>query len=177
MFEVDEFVVYPAQGVGKIESIDHQKIGGVSCELYIVRILANNITLMVPVRNALNVGLRRLIDKDEAQSILTQLTNTESAAVYTGQNWNRRFREYSDKLKSVDPANVAVVVRELLLIGRTKELSFGERRLLEQAMTLIVGELSEVLACSEAALREQIQSVYAPPPVPTVPTAPPVPGE
>lgn len=166
MFKVHEFVVYPAQGVGKIESIDHQEIGGATCELYIVRILANNITLMVPVRNAINVGLRRLIDKDQAQSILDSLTNPEPATVYTGQNWNRRFREYSDKLKSVEPAQVAIVVRELLLIGRAKELSFGERRLLEQAMTLIVGELSEVLACPEQKLREQIQAVYAPPPAP-----------
>lgn len=166
MFEVNEFVVYPAQGVGKIERIDHQEIGGAQCELYIVRIIANNITLMVPVRNAVNVGLRRLIDKEQAGDILEQLTSTETATVYTGQNWNRRFREYSDKLKSENPASVAVVVRELLLISRAKELSFGERRLLEQAMTLVVGELSEVLGRPEQELREQIQAVYAPEPAP-----------
>ena len=164
MFQADEFVVYPAQGVGKIESIDHQDVGGATCEFYIVRILANNITLMVPVHNAANVGLRRLISKEHAESVLAFLMRSDDDAVYTGQNWNRRYREYSDKLKSEDPANVAVVVRELLLIGRSKELSFGERRLLEQAMTLVTGELSEVLGTAETELRESIQAVYAPPP-------------
>ena len=172
MFQVDELVVYPAQGVGKIESIDHQEIGGATCEFYIVRIVANNITLMVPVHNAANVGLRHLIDKEHAATVLDALTNAEECTVYTGQNWNRRYREYSDKLKSEDPAQVAVVMRELLLISRNKELSFGERRLLEQAMQLVLGELSEVLGQPEQELRDTVQAVYAPPPPPS-----PQPGE
>lgn len=162
LFQSDDFVVYPAQGVGKIERVDHQEIGGISCEFYIVRIVANNVTLMVPVQNAANVGLRRLIDKEQAQTVLNQLLNAEDASVYTGQNWNRRYREYSDKLKSSDPAEVAIVVRELLLIGRVKELSFGERRLLEQAMALVIGELAVVLALSETTLRDTLQAAYAP---------------
>ena len=155
MFTPDDLVVYPAQGVGKIERIDRQNIGGIACEFYIVRIRANNITLMVPVNNAVN---------DEAQRILQTLRGDTDTPVYTGQNWNRRFREYSERLKSPELAVVTEVLRELLLIGRGKELSFGERRLQEQAMGLVTGELAEVLELSEDSLRGELLERYAPPP-------------
>ena len=161
MFSPDKLVVYPAQGVGRIERIDHKDIGGVACEFYIVRIRANNITLMVPVHNAVNVGLRPLITRKEASRILDMLRTDRDRTVFTGQNWNRRFREYSERLKSPELAVVADVLRELLLIGRTKELSFGERRLLEQAMSLVGGELAEVLGLSADELREELTALYA----------------
>ena len=164
MFTPDDLVVYPAQGVGKIERIDRQNIGGIACEFYIVRIRANNITLMVPVNNAVNVGLRTLTPKDEAQRILQTLRGDTDTPVYTGQNWNRRFREYSERLKSPELAVVTEVLRELLLIGLGKELSFGERRLQEQAMGLVTGELAEVLELSEDSLRGELLERYAPPP-------------
>lgn len=163
MFAPDNLVVYPAQGVGRIERIDHKDIGGVACEFYIVRIRANSITLMVPVHNAVNVGLRPLITRKEASRILDVLRSDRERTVFTGQNWNRRFREYSERLKSPDLAVVADVLRELLLIGRNKELSFGERRLLEQAMSLVGGELAEVLGVSQDELREDLLALYAAP--------------
>lgn len=166
MFTSDDLVVYPAQGVGKIERIDCQNIGGMTCELYIVRIRANNITLLVPVNNAANVGLRTLTSGEEAERILHSLRSDTGKTIYTGQNWNRRFREYSERLKSPDLSVVTEVLRELLLIGRAKELSFGERRLQEQAMCLVTGELAEVLGLSEEALREELQEIYAPTPLP-----------
>ncbi len=160
MFQADELVVYPAQGVGKIERITQDEISGVQCEFYIVRIVSNNITLMVPVHNALSVGLRPLSDNNKAKEILEILCSNTEITVHTGQNWNRRFREYTEKLKSVDLTQVAKVVRELLLIGRNKELSFGEKRLLEQAMSLITGELAEVLGMDEPSLKDKILSHY-----------------
>ena len=82
MFTSDDLVVYPAQGVGKIERIDSKTVGGIVCELYIVRIRANNVTLMVPVNNAAHVGLRTLTPKDEALTILESLRNESGKAVY-----------------------------------------------------------------------------------------------
>ena len=164
MFAPDDLVVYPAQGVGKIERIDRQNIGGIACEFYIVRIRANNITLMVPVNNAANVGLRTLTPEADAQGILETLRGDTDKTIYTGQNWNRRFREYSERLKSPDLAVVTEVLRELLLISRSKELSFGERRLQEQAMGLVTGELAEVLHLTEDSLREELLERYAPAP-------------
>jgi len=166
MFTPDDLVVYPAQGVGKIERIDRKTVGGVACELYIVRIRANNITLMVPVNNAAHVGLRALTAPADAEAILESLRTDSGKTIYTGQNWNRRFREYSDRLKNPDLSIVAEVLRELLLIGRSKELSFGERRLQEQAMGLVTGELEQVLHLNEDDIRDELLGIYAPPPVP-----------
>lgn len=163
MFIIGTLVVYPAQGVGEIERIDHKDIGGAMCDFYIVRIRSNNITLMVPVKNASNVGLRALISAEQAADILKELHGDLEKIIFTGQNWNRRFREYSERLKSSNLSVVAEVLRELLLIGRTKELSFGERRLLEQAMNLVSGELAEVLSLSANELKDELINLYAPP--------------
>ena len=161
MFSVGDLVVYPAQGVGKIESIDQKSIGDAFCAFYIVRILNNDITLMVPVNNAHNVGLRALTSMEHARNILDGFADHSPFSGYTGQNWNRRYREYTERLKSSKLTDVANVLHELLLIGRNKELSFGERRLLEQAMSLVSGELSIVLNNSEQTVRDTIQQAFA----------------
>jgi len=161
LFKIGDLVVYPAQGVGTIESIENKTVGGGECEFYIVRILTNNITLMVPVSNAENVGLRSLISPDKAAELLNRLLETNLEQIHTGQNWNRRFREYSEKLKSRDLGDVVVVLLELLTIGKVKELSFGERRLLEQSISLVTGELSIVLEREEPDMKEQIMSFWA----------------
>ncbi|MDR3320461.1 MAG: CarD family transcriptional regulator [Desulfovibrio sp.] len=160
MFTLNELVIYPDQGIGIIERIDRQEINGVSGTLYIVRIRSNNITLMVPTNNADKVGLRSLVSKDKADHILQWLRDGTDKTVCTGQNWNRRFREYSDRLKNRDLHVVTEVLRELLLIGKEKELSFGERRLQEQAMNLVTGELAEVLEIPKQALREELFNIY-----------------
>lgn len=162
MFNPNSLVVYPAQGVGVIERIDRREIGGAFCEFYIVRIRANNITLLVPVQNAANVGLRSLCSNDEAQMVMEFLRTDLEKQITTGQNWNRRFREYTERLKSEKLLVVAEVLRELLLIGRNKELSFGERRLMEQAIALVGGELAEVLNLPLESIRSELFELYAP---------------
>lgn len=161
LFKVNDLVVYPAQGVGIIETIETKTVGGGACEFYIVRILTNNITLMVPVSNAQNVGLRSLISRTEANNILNKLLESSTEQIHTGQNWNRRFREYSEKLKSRDLNDVVIVLLELLTIGKIKELSFGERRLLEQSISLVTGELSIVLEQKDQTMKEQIMAFWA----------------
>ncbi|NDY55591.1 CarD family transcriptional regulator [Desulfovibrio sulfodismutans] len=161
MFSVDQLVVYPAQGVGKVERIESRDIGGATTDFFIVRILSNNVTLMVPVRNALNVGLRPLCTEDQGRAIIESLKDRSDFTGYTGQNWNRRYREYSEKLKSGDLADVAYVLKELLLIGQNKELSFGERRLLEQATGLLTLELSLSLSKEQDEVKAVINELFA----------------
>ena len=108
VFSVEQLVVYPAQGVGRVERIETQVIGGASAAFFIVRILSNNVTLMVPVKNASNVGLRPLCSAEEGQAILESLKDRSDFTGYTGQNWNRRYREYSEKLKSGALSDVAL---------------------------------------------------------------------
>ncbi|MBI9112396.1 CarD family transcriptional regulator [Maridesulfovibrio ferrireducens] len=161
MFELSQLVVYPSQGVGKVERIESQEISGSTAEFYIVRILSNNVTLMVPVFNAHNVGLRPVCSNQEGLGIYECLKDRSDFTGYTGQNWNRRYREYSEKLKSGDLQDVAYVLKELFLIGRDKELSFGERRLLEQAMGLVSMELSFALDLPQDKVKEEINALFS----------------
>ena len=161
MFKVNELVVYPSQGVGRVERIESQEIGGVKADFYIVRILSNNVTLMVPVANARNVGLRSVCSKRIGQKIFESLNDRSEFTGYTGQSWNRRYREYSEKLKSGDLSDVAYVLKELFLIGKDKELSFGERRLLEQAMGLVSMELAYSLDQDQDTIKEGINDMFA----------------
>ncbi|MDL2209962.1 CarD family transcriptional regulator [Desulfovibrio sp. OttesenSCG-928-O18] len=160
MFSPDQLVVYPAQGVGRVERIERQEIGGVGMDLYIVRILGNNITLMVPVLTAKNVGLRPLSDKKKAKNVLASLQDRSTFSGHIGQNWNRRYREYSEKLKSGDLGDVCHVLKELILISGEKELSFGERRLQEQAMALVSIELACILDKEPEDIKSLVESYF-----------------
>jgi CarD family transcriptional regulator len=160
VFSTNELVAYPAQGVGRVERIESQEIGGCKANYYIVRILNNNVTLMVPVDNAANVGLRPLCSVSQGEAVIESLKDRSDFTGYTGQNWNRRYREYSDKLKSGELADVAYVLKELLLIGKDKELSFGERRLLEQAMSLITLELAHSLDKHQNDIKDLIEDLF-----------------
>jgi CarD family transcriptional regulator len=161
VFKVNELVVYPSQGVGRVERVESQEIGGVRADFYIVRILSNNVTLMVPVANAVNVGLRQVCSKRIGQDIFESLNDRTGFTGYTGQNWNRRYREYSEKLKSGDLSDVAYVLKELFLIGKDKELSFGERRLLEHAMGLVSMELAYSLDRDQDSIKTGINEMFA----------------
>ncbi len=161
MFSLNQLVVYPAQGVGKIERLERKAVGGQTIELYIIRILANNITVMVPVSNAVAVGLRGLCSTEEAEAVLLSLQDRSTFTGYTGQNWNRRYREYSERLQSASLLDVGYVLKELILISGEKDLSFGERRLLEQAMTLVTSELACVFDKKTEEMKVVIEEFFA----------------
>ncbi len=160
VFEKDQLVVYPAQGVGRVEGIRTYEIGGVESDFYVVRILSNNATLLVPTANARGVGLRSICDAEYGQSVLSSLHDWTDFKGNVGLNWNRRYREYSEKLKSGDLVDVAHVLKELIFISQNKELSFGERRLMEQAMGLITTELAFALERDREALQQEIEEIF-----------------
>ncbi len=160
MFKKDQLVVYPAQGVGIVENITEKEVGGIKTNFYIIRILSNNGTVMIPVNNAKNVGLRCICDADYGQKVLKYLSDWSDFKGYAGQNWNRRYREYAEKLKSGDLVDVAYVLKELILISQDKELSFGERRLMEHAMSLITTELSYSLNRAKEDIKEEIGRIF-----------------
>ncbi len=132
-----------------------------TAEFYIIRIPTNNITVMVPVKNADSVGLRRLCSRKEAEDVMAFMRDRSGFSGYTGQNWNRRYREYTERLKSSSLFDVGHVLKELILIGAEKDLSFGERRLLEQAMGLVVSELGCVLEREADEIKTEIESFFA----------------
>ncbi len=157
-FKKGDKAVYPAHGVGEITDIQTRNVGGRERAFYIMNVLENGMKIMVPVETAANAGLRRIITKQEASQVL-DILKSEEVAVKT-QPWNRRYREYMEMLKSGSPLEVSKVLRDLYRLKGDKDLSFGERRLLDTAKQLLVTELALSLQLSESEVDEKIQGIF-----------------
>ena len=131
-FKKGEKVVYPAHGVAVIEDIQMRVISGTERRFYMLRILGTEkMTIMIPTENVESVGLRRVIGKDMVEKIY-RILRQRKVEVDT-QTWNRRYREYTEKIKTGSPLEIAKVLRDLLVLKGDKELSFGERKMLDTA--------------------------------------------
>lgn len=140
-FNIGDSAVYPGHGVGVVVAIESKEIMGAKAEFYIVEIQETGMRVMVPKRNASSVGLRPVITRDEAADVITILKDRTSVkADY--QTWNRRYREYTEKIKTGSIYEIAEVLRDLYWIKTEKELSFGEKTMLENARKLLIKELS-----------------------------------
>ncbi len=158
---IGDLAVYPAHGVGRIEAIEEKKLDGKIYNFYVMRILENNMKILIPAHNIVNVGLRPLISKAEANKIFKLLR--ETPVIGDASNWNRRQRDYLDKLKTGSLIDVAEVLRELLTMRADKELSFGERKLLDTAKMLIVKELALARDQKEEKVENDIMAIFPPP--------------
>jgi CarD family transcriptional regulator len=156
-FKEGDKAVHPAHGVGEITSIEQREIAGSKKSFYILKILDSGMTVMVPTDGAERLGLRRVISRKDAKKVLDILKEDEVAV--TSQPWNRRYREYTDMLKSGSPFEVAKVLRDLYRLKSDKDLSFGERRLLEQARNLLVTELALARRCKEQRVEQEIDGI------------------
>ena len=128
MFQVGDLAVYPAHGVGVIEKIESQEISGCKQDFYVMRILDNDMIIMIPTTNVDHVGLRDIIPKTELPKLFSILKKRD--VTLDSQTWNRRYREYMEKIKTGSVFEVAEVYRDLLILRYDKELSFGERKML-----------------------------------------------
>jgi len=144
MLKIGENGVYPAHGVVEVVGIESKEFRGTSKRFYILKVLDNEVTVMVPTDNANTVGLRPIVSKSKVSRVYNILGNKEKNNVRTNgnQSWNKRYREYADKLKSGDIYEVASVLREIKLLQNGKELSFGERRIMDSALGLLIKEIS-----------------------------------
>ncbi len=158
MFSKGDMAVYPAHGVGLIEAIETQTIGGIDQSFYVMRILDNDMTIMIPTGNSDNVGLRSIISSDEVSKVLDILKNRD--VKITSQTWNRRYREYMDKIKTGSVFEVAVVLRDLFLLKEDKDLSYGERKMMDTAKSLLVKELSLAKHVDEKKVEQQIEKLF-----------------
>ncbi|MEK6778523.1 MAG: CarD family transcriptional regulator, partial [Candidatus Deferrimicrobiota bacterium] len=155
-FKVGDMAVYPAHGVGVIQSIETRSISGGKREsFFVLRILDTGITIMVPINNTVQVGLRRIMDSRAVTSVYKILRAREVDV--EPKPWNRRYRQYMDKLKSGSPFEIAEVLRNLLLLKGEKALSFGERKMLDTARSLLVKEISLAKATSEEAVEADLR--------------------
>ena len=157
-FKVGDKAVYPAQGVAEVISIDERDIAGSRQQFYVLRILDTDRKIMVPVANAANVGLRPPISEEEIREIFEILR--EKTIAFDNQTWNRRYRGFMDKIKTGSIYDVAEVLRDLYRLKAEKSLSFGERRMLDNARTLVVKELAIALDRTEDSVREEIEAIF-----------------
>ena len=158
MFSSGDMAVYPAHGVGLIETIETQTIGGVDQSFYVMRILDNDMTIMIPTATSANVGLRAIISVEEVIKVLEILK--ERDIKITAQTWNRRYRDYMEKIKTGSVFEVAIVLRDLFLLKEDKELSYGERKMLDTAKNLLVKELSIAKQMEEEKVEQQIENIF-----------------
>ena len=160
-FQVGDLAVYPAHGVGRIEAIETKVVNGEEHDFYIMKIVENGMVIMIPTWNVESVGLRDVIGKKEIPKIMEVIKSKKELAI-DNQTWNRRYREYMDKIKTGSLYEVAEVFRDLSLLKLTKDLSFGERKLYDTAYNLLIKELSMANNEDEDAVAQGIEALFAP---------------
>ncbi|MBU4426135.1 MAG: CarD family transcriptional regulator [Desulfobacterales bacterium] len=159
MFKVGDLAVYPAHGVGLIERIESQEISGCRQDFYVMRILDNGMIIMIPTNNVENVGLREIIEHAEVSKLYSILEKRD--VPIDNQTWNRRYREYMDKIKTGSVFEVAEVYRDLLILKVEKDLSFGERKMLDTARNLLVKEISLAKKVGEEQVKKELDKIFA----------------
>ena len=159
MFKVGDMAVYPVHGVGVIEAIEKKTIADQDQQFYILRILNNNMTIMIPIANVDQVGLRGVISRKDAGKVYNILKDKTKLTLDT-QTWNRRYREYMDRIKTGSVFEVATVLRDLCLLREDKDLSFGERRMMDIAKALLIKELSIAQKISEDNVMQNIDDIF-----------------
>lgn len=158
-FEVGDMAVHPAHGVGQVTAVETRTIGSAAQVFYVVKILDSGMRVMVPTTNVAQVGLRPVMSRKEADKVFGIMRAPEVAVDL--QPWNRRFRAYTEMLKSGSAYEIAKVLRDMYRLRFDKDLSFGERRLLDQAKSLLVKELALSKKVTPAAIEAEIQGIFS----------------
>lgn len=138
MFLIGDKVVYPMHGAGIIEDIEERKILGEIKRYYILQVPFGDMKIMIPVSNTEEVGVRNIVSVSELFPVIALLGATVTEM---SDNWNKRYRENMEKLKTGNIYEVAEVVRNLMLTDRDKRLSTGERKMLSNAKQILISEM------------------------------------
>ena len=157
-FECGDNVVYPHHGAGKVLKKELRKMFGEEREYLTIKILHNDMTVMVPCENAALAGLRRVIDEETVQKVLAVLQDDVSDMP---KNWNRRFKHNRDKIKTGDIYELAEVVRNLALRETEKGLSTGEKQMFTRAKKILASELMYALEMDEEDAESHLDDLLA----------------
>ena len=155
-FRPNEFVVYPAHGVGKIISIEEQEVAGFKLELFVISFEKDKMTLRVPTHKATEIGMRSLSSPDVVAHAMKTL---RGKAKIKKAMWSRRAQEYEQKINSGDLIAIAEVVRDLHRADDQREQSYSERQLYEAALERLTREIAAVGGNDEVAAAREIGSV------------------
>ncbi|MBC7797009.1 MAG: hypothetical protein H7Z37_09060 [Pyrinomonadaceae bacterium] len=154
-FKIGQQIIYPNHGVGTIEQIEQKQIGATIIPCYELRLAFNNSIVLVPIKNAAEIGLRLLIELDECELLLFKLSEDFSEI---SSDWKIRFRDYTERMKKGDVHDIADALKKLTYLSRIKPLSFREQRLLEKARYLVISELAAVCDKSECNIEESVET-------------------
>jgi CarD family transcriptional regulator len=157
-YKVGDKVVYPAHGVGIIEEVETRTISGANAQFYSLRIIDSDMKIMIPTTKCKSVGLRRVIGKDMVTKVYKVLR--EKRVTVDQATWNRRYREYTEKIKTGSVLEIAEVLRDLFMLKGDKELSFGERKMLDTARSLLIKELSLAKNCDEEEIEGDLRAIF-----------------
>lgn len=158
-FKVGDKAVYPAHGVGEVTAIENREISGMTQTFYILRILENGMKIMIPTNNVRQVGLREVIGAEKVKKVM-RILREKGLSVDT-TTWNRRYREYMEKIKTGSVFEVAEVLRDLYLLKTDKDLSFCELKLLDTARALLIKELAVAQGCDEEAIESEFKDIFS----------------
>ena len=158
MFKVGDLAVYPAQGVGIIEAIEHRDFMGSNQPFYIMKIMGNGMKIMIPTSSAESVGLRQVISQKEIPKIYEILRNKDAAI--DKQTWNKRHREYLEKIKTGSVFEIAKVLRDMFILKSDKNLSFGERKMMDTAKSLLIKEISVACNTEETKIEQDLKRIF-----------------
>lgn len=157
-FKVGDHAVYPGYGVGKVVAVETKEIMGSKLEFYSVQILETGLKIMVPKAGMNQVGLRPIISQVDAQKVISILKVKD--VKIDKQTWNRRSREYKEKINTGSVFEIAEVLRDLFLLKVDKELSFGERKMLDNARGLLMKELTLAVDKETLTAEEEVRQVF-----------------
>lgn len=157
-FKVGDNAVYPAHGVAVIKKIDERVVGGKKKKFYVLQVLENEMMIMVPTDNIESVGLRPIVGKKEITNVYKILKQKDVKVDNT--TWNRRYREYTEKIRTGSVYEIAEVLRNLYVLKHNKSLSFGERKMLDTAKQLLVKEISLAKQKDEQIIEAELNSIF-----------------
>ncbi|WP_299724736.1 CarD family transcriptional regulator [uncultured Tateyamaria sp.] len=155
-FRPNEFVVYPAHGVGQIISVESQEVAGISLELFVISFEKDKMTLRVPTNKATEIGMRALSSPDVIAHAMKTL---KGKAKVKRAMWSRRAQEYEQKINSGDLIAIAEVVRDLHRTDDQREQSYSERQLYEAALERLTREVAAVSGGDEVAASKEVGDV------------------
>ena len=157
-FTIGDKAVYPAHGVGEVTGIESRDVGGEKQSFYILRILDNGMKVMIPTSATGSNALRSIMTPEKVDEVFGVLREKEISVETT--TWNRRYREYMEKIKTGSIFEIAKVLRDLYLLKGDKDLSFGERRMLDKARSLLIKEIAIAKAMSEDEIETEFRSIF-----------------
>jgi CarD family transcriptional regulator len=152
-------VVYPGHGVGEVLAVVSKTIVGSEQRFFEIKIMSSGMKISVPTAQAESVGLRRVVDKKSVDKVYAILKD-RNFKIDT-QTWNRRFRGYSQKIETGSVFEIAEVLRDLSVLGRDKELSFGEKKMRDKAKDLLVAEIAISKARTPEKVSGELQELFS----------------